>query len=349
MFRKLVSLFSNRIAPRSLVDDLASLEREGESRLIASETMPAVELLNQHPPQLEHAKKQLLFDTVMSRSQGGSVSVSRYDEIEIPATFQPFDPSVEIVARKGYFRYANTNGADDWFMNFAHHDLFSGYGHFMFAQDEIQVAEHPVLASFREMMLTRTDRLRPATVEDGVPTPVLFRNAQRAARIDTSSIYGARFARSNDATIRAAVDPIDPPTFSNILAIEAPISSGNRVYVRSEIEAALRTAYSGFRSTILDSITNATGLNPIVVHSGNWGCGAYGGNRQLMLSIQIMAARLAGLSKLVLYCGADSKDDVSKFSEELERRFKFKPGVSVGKVIDRLVAAGFPWGTPDGN
>lgn len=349
LFRKLASLFFSRIVPQSLGDNLESLEREGESHLIASETMPAAELLERHPPRLEHTKKRLLFDIVMSVAQGGSVSVSRYTEIEIPETYQPFSPSTAIVARKGYFRYANTDGADDWFMNFAHHNLFNGYGHFMFAQDEIQVAEHPVLASFREMMLTRTDGLRPATVEHGTPTPVLFRNAQRVARIDTRSIYGARFARSDDAMIRAAVDPIDPPTFSNILAIEAPISSGNRIYVRSEIEAALRTAYSGFRSTILASISGASTPKPVVVHTGNWGCGAYGGNRQLMLSLQIIAARLAGVSKLVFYCGADRKDDVGTFNAELERRFKFKPGVSVGKVVDRLVAAGFPWGTPDGN
>ena len=349
MFHKLVKLFSKPTASRSLAHDPASLERERESHLMARETMPAVELLRLHPPRIEHAKKQFLFDVVMPGTQGGSVSVSRYREIQIPATFQSFEPNTEIIARKGYFRYENTDGADDWFMNFAHHNLFNGYGHFMFAQDEIQVAEHPVLASFREMMLTRTDALRPATVEKGAPTPVLFRNVQSVAQIDTRSIYGARFARSDDATIRAAVEQIDPPTFSNILAIEAPISSGNRIYVRSEIEAAIRTAYSGFRSTILASISDDAPPKPVVVHTGNWGCGAYGGNRQLMLTIQIVAARLAGISKLVIYCGADSKDDVSKFDSELEHRFKFKPGVTVGRLLDRLVAAAFPWGKPDGN
>lgn len=351
MFRQLANLFSSRIAPTSLADDLESLKREREDHRIGSQTIPAAELLRRHPPQPEHAKKQLLFDTVLEGDMGlsGPVSASRYREIQVPANYQPFDTNTEVVARKGYFRYDDTEGTEDWFMNFAHHDLFHGYGHFMFAQDEIQVAEHPVLASFREMMLSRTDKLRPVTVEQGAPTPVLFRDVPRAANIDTRSIYGAHFARSDDATVRDTVQKIAPPTLSSILAIEAPISSGIRVYARCEIEAALRTAYSGFRSTILESITDGALVNPVVVHTGNWGCGAYGGNRQLMLMTQMVAAHLAGISRLVFYCGLDSKDDVARFNMELERRFKFQPGVAVGKVVDRLVAAAFPWGTPDGN
>lgn len=349
MFRKLISLFASPVASQSLADDFTSLEHENTTHLLASETLQVTALLAGHPPRIEHAKKQLLFDLALSRGLSGEVSVSRYRELALPDTFQPFAPDTEIVARKGYFRYSKTDGADDWFMNFAHHDLFNGYGHFMFAQDEIQVAEHPALASLREMMLSRNDNLRPATVADGAPTPVLFRNLQRTVNIDTRSIYGARFACSDDSTIREAVSQLDPAPLSNILAIEAPISSGNRIYARSEIEAALRTAYSGFRAVVLCSVTAATPPKPVVLHTGNWGCGAYGGNRQLMLSVQIMAARLAGITKLVFYCGADDKDDVASFSADLTRQFKFKPAATVTRVVDRLVAKGFSWGTPDGN
>lgn len=348
MLRKLAGLLSGSPKPQTLTADVATLEHESAAFLIASETVAASELLKQHPPRTEHAKKRLLFELATSHTGSGSCTVSRYRQIPAPDTYRPFEPGTEITARKGYFRYGNTESAADWFMNFAHHDLFNGYGHFMFAQDEIQVAEHPVLASFREMMLTRTDGLRPATVEDGKPTPVLFRDVQRTVNIDTREIYGARFARANDETIKDAVELLEPPRTSNILAIEAPISSGNRIYSRGEIEAAFNTAYSGFRATIL-AATDFAAMEPVVIHTGNWGCGAYGGNRQLMLTIQMMAAQLAGVSRLIFYCGADGTDDVSAFQSELQRRFKFKPGVSVGKVIDRLVAAAFPWGTPDGN
>jgi len=349
LFRNLTRLFAKPIASQSLTDDAASLELENTTHLLATETIAATELLDRHPPRIEHDKKQLLFDIALSRGLSGDLSVSRYNEIPLPNTYKPFAPDTEIVARKGYFRYSTTEGAEDWFMNFAHHDLFNGYGHFMFAQDEIQVAEHPALASLREMMLARDDNLRPATVANGAPTPVLFRNLQRTISIDTRSIYGARFARSDDSTIRDAVTTLDPAPLSNILAIEAPISSGNRIYVRSEIEASLRTAYSGFRAVVLCSAIAAGSPKPIVLHTGNWGCGAYGGNRQLMLSIQMIAARLAGVTKLAFYCGADNKEDIASFSADLPRQFKFKPGIAIDRVVDRLVSQGFPWGTPDGN
>lgn len=349
MFRRLANLFARPITMLSLADDSATMAREQSAYLLASETLDVAELLSQHPPKIEHPKKRLLFDIALARGLSGLITVRRYKEIPLPITYRPYCPETEIVVCKGHFRYSKSDVADDWFMNFAHHDLFSGYGHFMFAQDEIQVAEHPALASVREMMLCRSDHFKPLTVENGSPTPILFRGVQRMLRIETRSIYGARFARSEDAVIRECAGVIAPPTHSNILAIEAPISTGNKIYVRSEIEAALRTAYSGFRAAILTSVVDSSPIKPIVIHTGNWGCGAYGGNRQLMLSVQIMAARLAGISKAVFYCGTDSKDDVTAFESALSRRFKFRPGAKIDGVVDRLVAAAFRWGGPDGN
>ena len=349
MFGKLANLFYKPNPARPRLLDLTTLARDRKTYLLASQTLSAPRLLKLHPPRIEYAKKQLLFDISLSRGLSGDASVLRYQEIPLPSTYQPYEEDTPIVARKGYFQYTTSDRTEDWFMNFAHHDLFHGYGLFMFAQDEIQVAEHPVLASFREMMLAGAAGLRPMTVEGGVPTPVLFRRLQRTVAIDTRSIYGARFARADEGAIRKSVRPIEPPTLSNILAIEAPISSGNKVYDRAEVEGALRTAFSGFRAAVLSSVDAVKAGKPIVLHTGNWGCGAYGGNRQLMLSIQMMAARLAGIAELVIYGGADSNDDVGVFDAELSRRFKFKPGVAVSRVVDRLVAAGFQWGTPDGN
>ncbi|WP_198016752.1 poly(ADP-ribose) glycohydrolase [Rubidibacter lacunae] len=282
----------------------------------------------------------------MANHPNAEVTVERFNEIPIPEAFQPYSPLTAVKASKGYFRYS-VGDAHHCHMNFAYHDLFSGYGHFMFAQDEIQVAEHPLLASVRELMLARADRLRPSTVEDGAPTPIIIRSVPRTISIDTRQIYGARFARSGDRLIRDSINPIDSPQLSNILAIEAPISTGNRIYTRSEIEKALSTAFSGFRAFILGYTGSFT--NPIVLHTSNWGCGAYGGNRQLMISIQIIAASLAGISEIVFYCGADPTDSIAEYELQLKSRFKFRPGVKLAKVVDRLVASAFPWGTPDGN
>ena len=329
----------------SFADQRERLETERSNHRLASESLDAIELLRTYPPKPEHAKKKLLFDIALVDHPNATVTIDRYEEIGLPEVFVPYSPSTKVTATKGYFQYVDS-GDEHCYMNFAHHDLFNGYGHFMFAQDEIQVAEHPILASIRELMLTRDDGFRPLTVENGQSTPIVFRSVPRTVSIDTRHIYGARFARSDDELIRESVQPAEKPASSNILAIEAPISSGNRIYTRPEIEKALRTAFSGFRAFILST---APIDKPTVLHTGNWGCGAYGGNRKLMISIQIIAASLAGISKIVFYCGADSADSIAEFESQLKSRLGFRPGVKLSKVLDRLVAAAFPWGTPDGN
>lgn len=330
---------------QSLTDQRAHLEAERARYQLASATLEASDLLRDYPPKVEHAKKKLLFDIALKNHPKATVTVERYAKIMVPEVFTPYSPTMQVTAAKGYFRYAD-GGSEHGYMNFAHHDLFHGYGHFMFAQDEIQVAEHPLLASIREFMLARDDSLRPLTVEHGEPTPVIIRSVPRTIRVDTRHVYGARFARSEDELIRESVCAVEGPSHSNILAIEAPISSGNRTYTRSEIEYTLNTAYSGFRAFVLSS---APTEKPLVLHTGNWGCGAYGGNRQLMISLQIIAASLAGISKIVFYCGTDSTDSIADFEAQLTRRFAFRPRAELSKVVDRLTKAAFPWGTPDGN
>lgn len=348
MFRRLFNLVG-RPTPPSIALDLPVIKREHDLRLLAATEMETSELVSQYPPQIEHSKKRLLFELAMNREVSGALTVYRYGEIPVPENFTPVLPETTVAATSGFFRYCDNDSADHWYMNFAHHNLFNGYGHFMFAQDEIQVAEHPAMASAREMMLARQDELRPLTVENGNPTPVLFRNVPRTIDIRTNQIYGARFARAEDDTIRDATRHTAPVTYSNILAIEAPISSGNKMYSADEIEYALRTAYSGFRAVVLASATYWSAVRPIVLHTGNWGCGAYGGNRQLMLTIQMMAARLAGLNQIVFHCGSESVDDVSSFDSMLRTTFSFRPGVRLANVLKKLVSDGFEWGASDGN
>lgn len=348
MFRQLFDLFGRKTAP-PVLQDVTAIKSDHDLRLLASHEIASRELISRYPPRVEHAKKRLLFDFALRREVAGSITVYRYDEIPLPETFEAIYPETEIDAKRGFFSYDDDESADHWYMNFAHHDLFHGYGHFMFAQDEIQVAEHPALGSAREMMLTRTDELRPSTVREGKPTPVLFRNVPRTISIRTKRLYGSRLVRADDDTIRDAMRYTDPMTYSNILAIEAPIQSGNTEYTPTEIEFALRTAYSGFRATVLASVAHWSTVRPIVLHTGNWGCGAYGGNRQLMLSIQMMAARLAGLQKIIFHCGSESVDDVRAFDSMLLRKFSFVSGVRVSKALNKLYKCGFQWGTPDGN
>jgi len=63
---------------------------------------------------------------------------------------------------------------------------------------------------------------------------------------------------------------LDPPTISNILAIEAPPGDWG-LYSTAQILLVLRTAVAGYRAA------GAESEGEVVIHTGFWSCGAYGG------------------------------------------------------------------------
>jgi hypothetical protein len=245
------------------------------------------------------------------------------------------------------------DGVAEWYLNFAHFDLFCAYGGSLLAQDELQVAEHPALGSLREALLIRGVNFE--TVEDNKPTPVLIRNVERRCSIDTEAtpqrpfgLYGNAFARASFSDISAAAIPLKPTTFTNIIAMEAP-TEGYGDYTAGEIGFILSTAYTGFSAALHESHT-FLGAKEVVIHTGFWGCGAYGGNRVLMVALQIIAANLSSLDRLVFHtvdsCGAE---DVNRALDFLKNEVRYSPIMPMADLIDQIVAYGFEWGESDGN
>jgi hypothetical protein len=220
-------------------------------------------------------------------------------------------------------------------------------------QDEIQVAEHPVLGSLREALVAEGRTV--TTIENGRPTPVLVMGAERCVRIKTapgtesggpSWLYGMAFARATADAVREATTRIDPPTISNIIAIVAPYGGRGR-YQREQIGLAISTAYSGFRAAVLESRRTAGPEALVAVHSGFWGCGAFGGNRVMMSLVQLVAADMAGLARLVFHVGDPSG------RTSVERALALAPDLatatSTTELVARAEALGLAWGGSDGN
>lgn len=249
-------------------------------------------------------------------------------------------------------------------MNFAGSTLFSSWELAPFAQDEIQVAEHPVLGSLREAL--RADR-RPMRLADGEdPTPITIRGAPRQASIALGplpgtdapdGIYGRRFARASEAAIRAATRVLEPPTISNIVAAEAP-SGRAGAYSRDDVRLVLSTAYCAFASAVAASDPTRT----VTIHTGFWGCGAYGGNRTLMIAVQTLAAALAGVSTIVFHASTDEGAATARAAAALAESVasprtglvgrllgRRSAPVLVESVIGRIESMRFPWGESDGN
>jgi len=287
-----------------------------------------------HPP--DQLGKRALYERAGSIPVG-TVEVSRWSAVR--ARRRAVSPETVSALRDDHFDYTDA-GAGAWYLNFAHHDLFVAADTPAFAQDELQVAEHPVLYGLRAAL---AEAGVPAkTVEAGRPTPILIRGAPRQLAIDTSGIYGRAFAAALLDDLRAAARPIEPPTLTNLLAIEAP-HGGSGAYTLAQLHAAFDTAAAGFAACVAESAESAEG--EILIHTGHWGGGAYGGDRALMALLQRAAARAVGV-RLVFHAGGDP-EPFHAATALLDRETRRAP--TAAALLDRLAAMDFQWGRPDGN
>jgi hypothetical protein len=330
---------------------------------IVREAFDAAALVAAHPPRFTHPHKQLVHGLAAPATSPprGALVYSRWRAMPLPEALPARAPS--LVMREDVFGYEpRAEGASEWYVNFADPQLFVAYAGRLLAQDELQVLEHPALASLCEALRASPDpRLRPVTVEDGTSTPVLVRGVERRCAFATDpdlldgrplGLYGNQFARAKEAAIRAALTVLVPPTTSNILAMSAP-PGGVGAYTAAEIRDILVTAFTGFRAARLDTLLAlGAGSRPtsIVVHTGHWGTGAFGGHKVLMAMLQILAARLAGLDELVYHTVAP--DLSPPFVEARRRVDELAPEraeASVEDLLARVFAMGFRWGVSDGN
>jgi hypothetical protein len=321
--------------------------------LIVRRTFDVAALIAEHPPRFSH-KNKILVHRLAAAGAGprGQMVYSRWRAMPLPESVPAAVPVYE--AKEDVFAYEPAEGAEAWTLNFADPHLFVAYGGALLAQDELQVLEHPALGSLCEALRASTDpRLRPVTVEEGAGTPVLVRGVERRCALSTDpdptegrplGLYGNRFARAGEDAIRRALRVIAPPTTSNILAMSA-LPGGRGPYEEGEIRSILATAYTGFRAARIES------GGPVAVSTGHWGTGAFGGDKVLMAALQLLAARLAGVERLVFHTVDASGSAAYEEGRRLVQERLLPPGSPprADEVVGAIAGMGFVWGVSDGN
>jgi hypothetical protein len=240
----------------------------------------------------------------------------------------------------------------EWYLNFAHSNLFCAYGGSLLAQDEMQVAEHPALSSLREALLD--SNIKALTVESQQPTPILIRGVERRCEIATDrnpgqgrpfGLYGNNFGRATSDAIRQATTPLSPPTITNIIAMEAP-AGGVGSYRIEEIEYILKTAFTGFCAARIESQLESLHAPSLIIHTGFWGCGAYGGDRVLMALLQILSARLSQVNCLVFHTSdAIGSENLATAQQIVDRDLvPDNSPVKVSALVEKIHGMEFQWG-----
>ena len=324
--------------------------------LIAKKHWHAATLVSECIPRFFHSSKRRLYELAFSdgKQSDGEIGYSRWGARPLPDSFAA--KPVPLIATKqlGFFDYApsSQDGTTQWYLNFANNDVFSAWASPLFAQDEIQVAEHPALIALR--LEAMRSGLLMLCIEDHEPTPILITGVERRLAINTavtterpSGLYGNQFRRASIEDVEAATTVVPLPEITNLIAIEAP-ADGAGYYCEEDIHFILRTAFSGFAAA------REVGLNwdqskHVSIHTGFWGCGAYGGNRVVMILLQMLAADLAAIDQLTFHVGDSSGVPPFMQAEETYYLLRADPARTVEQVISMIVSQGHSWGEGDGN
>jgi len=344
-----------------------------EQFLLARKSFSSQEL-SKYPIFLS-TKKKLVYDIACPEgsTHSGNLVFSRWAAIPLYNKFPPDGYQTEFEMKEDMFEYTQTIPQADvhvveWYVNFADPSLFVAYSGALFAQDEMQVAEHPILGHLKEALIKACkedpeSKARPRTTENDCPTPILIRGIERRCKVATDAnakegrphgLYGNAFSSSPVDAIRRATTPIDPPTITNLICMAA-LGGGQGAYDQSQIVHLFATAYTSFVAAKIESHLAAnsedmkgTKKSKCIIHTGNWGTGAFGGDKVLMALIQIAAARLAKVDKLVYH--TFNKDGSAKYNKGLNRyKAEIEVSSTTNAVIEKLTAMHFVWGFSDGN
>jgi hypothetical protein len=329
--------------------------------LIRRESFLTGDLVTEFPPRLRNHHKQIVYDIACPPgcTHGGRLEFSRWRAMPLPETIPGPLSGLPLERREDIFRYEPWDAGEnriEWYPNFANADLFCAYGRSLLAQDELQVAEHPALGSLREALLASgRDHL---TVENGEPTPILISGVERRCYLATDpnaaegrpdGLYGNQFGRASIDAVQRATHPVEPPTITNIMAMEAPVGGIGR-YTQEQIRFILTTAFTAFEAAVSESERIQPAKPEVVIHTGFWGCGAYGGNRILMTMLQLLAARACKPSRLVFHTvntlGSRTLDRALVSIEK--DLLSGDAAVNTVEIIHAIDALGFNWGVGDG-
>jgi hypothetical protein len=315
-------------------------------------------LMKAQPPRFRHANKRLVYELACPPSGPPDEAAARlvYTRwASLPLPEECLLTPCELVVLPEVYDYAPA-AATVWHVNFADPQLFVAYGSPLLAQDELQVLEHPVLGSLRETLLA--EKLPALTEEHGAATPILITGVPRRCALELApdpeagrprGLYGNRFARESAQVVRSALRVLSPPPLSNLVCMAAPVGGDGR-YRGSEIAAILTTAWTAFRAALVES-ERLAGAAPVEIRTGFWGCGAFGGSRPLMALLQVLAARLAGVRRLVFYTFDQAgiiplQEGTSALDAALRRGSAGEP---LRALLLRIEQRGFQWGVSDGN
>lgn len=293
-----------------------------------------------YPQLIKDANKLFVYEQlVQGQSIGNEITLTKFsiddpEALESLSLFNSECPHVERV--DGPFRYdPSTSDTVHWTANFADAYLFGYCEGPLLAQDELQVLEHPALAHIKNALPTDQRILK-------LYEAALVQNVPRLGSLNTSkpldngySLYGNYFTKASHSEILSRLIRFSIPTKNHIFAIAAPripLSLSDQPYEREDLEKLLFTSYNAFQG-----IKKRCPGQKVVIHSGNWGAGAFGNDPKTVHLIQLASARWAGIDEIRMYPMSNQTEfeEARELLDQIENEF---PEMTIGQFLDHLTA-----------
>jgi hypothetical protein len=168
-------------------------------------------------------------------------------------------------------------------------------------------------------------------------------HAERLLAFDTTKrtkeaprgIYGNQFSAVKAKVIQEQFCTVLEPQLVHIVAMEAP-KHGFGEYTFGQVMDVLVTACGAFGAVRKEGAR--------MVHSGNWGCGAFGGNVVLMALLQMVAARAAGVN---LTCHVMQNENEWRQAQQLMEQWVGET-LNVHAFVQKILEHRFKWNYGNG-
>lgn len=196
-----------------------------------------------------------------------------------------------------------------WHVNFASEKAFTEWGSESRSQEAAMVMEMPLL--HKASLFLKTDNKTELS-------PILFEGVPQWVSICNGKKQNITWDKTN-----------------NVISMMAPYG-GDGLYKEKEIIFLLLTLFAGFGGIKRRGIKDKVPLTEI--HTGNWGCGNFRNNKELIYLAQIYVADITGIDSLVFHL-----TDNQLMNNAIEKWKSISDNISFEDAVRIFTSYGFKW------
>ena len=214
-----------------------------------------------------------------------------------------------------------SSGTKIWQMNFASEKAFSEWGSESRSQEAAMIMEMPLLhkaSLFLDQSGITDSSLLHKKSGTTIITPILFEGVPQWVSICNGQMKMITWDKT-----------------SNVISMMAPYG-GDGLYKEKEIIFLLLTLFAGFGGIKKRGIKDKVQLTEI--HTGNWGCGNFRNNKELIYLSQIYDADVLGIDTIVFHLA-----DNQLMEKAIEKWKEIPDNLCFDEVVKLFTDYGFKW------